>query len=423
MEVLAGLEAAAVAAKEAHQLEAQEPQTKVLLGEMLDQLVMRAVVVVEQVKWDRPLTVLARRRWWKWRSVFNYRISNQRWWWWRLRKPVWWCVGLEVEVTGGSGVVVLSEQAAQYPNTAAAVFSGGVATRSYDVVGYTTYEVQATTTTGETVTFYPNAFLAEYLVVAGVGGGGGRAGGGGGAGGYLASANTVAMAVVRGQAYPVIVGAGGAGSPNGVGGVPRGVSGSDSQFASVISTGGGAGGASANGAGLSGGSAGGRQDDGTIPAGNTPFRSPSQGNAGGNGSNDSPEFGGGGGGGVSAVGSDGTSSAGGNGGAGTPNSITGSSLNYAGGGGGGAFAGPIGGSGGSSVGGAGGGVTAPGGNGTANRGGGGGGGGGEPSAGGTGGSGVVVIKIPNTRSATFTGGVTANGNTGGSITPDTSVGV
>jgi hypothetical protein len=36
-------------------------------------------------------------------------------------------------------------------------------------VGYTTYEVQATTTTGETVTFYPNAFLAEYLVVAGGG--------------------------------------------------------------------------------------------------------------------------------------------------------------------------------------------------------------------------------------------------------------
>jgi hypothetical protein len=65
---------------------------------------------------------------------------------------------------GGSGVVVL-----RVPDTAAAVFSGGVATRSYDVVGYTTYEVQATTTTGETVTFYPNAFLAEYLVVAGGG--------------------------------------------------------------------------------------------------------------------------------------------------------------------------------------------------------------------------------------------------------------
>jgi hypothetical protein len=43
------------------------------------------------------------------------------------------------------------------------------------------------------------------------------------------------------------------------------------------------------------------------------------------------------------------------------------------------------------------------------------------SKGGAGGSGVVVIKIPNTKSAAFTGGVTANGNTGGSITPDTSV--
>jgi hypothetical protein len=91
---------------------------------------------------------------------------------------------------------------------------GGVATRSYDVVGYTTYEVQATTTTGETVTFYPNAFLAEYLVVAGGGAGGwsgnfAPGGGGGGAGGYLASADAVAMAVVTGQAYPVIVGGGG----------------------------------------------------------------------------------------------------------------------------------------------------------------------------------------------------------------------
>jgi hypothetical protein len=98
---------------------------------------------------------------------------------------------------GGAGVVVL-----RVPNTAAAVFSGGVATRSYDVVGYTTYEVQATTTTGETVTFYPNAFLAEYLVVAGGASGGrnnGNGAGGGGAGGYLASANAVAMAVVTGQ--------------------------------------------------------------------------------------------------------------------------------------------------------------------------------------------------------------------------------
>jgi hypothetical protein len=131
---------------------------------------------------------------------------NWRWRWWRR------IFGGQHQAlqtgnggSGGSGVVVL-----RVPNTAAAVFSGGVATRSYDVVGYTTYEVQATTTTGETVTFYPNAFLAEYLVVAGGGGGGGNVyGGGGGGWRFLASASAVAMAVVTGQAYPVIVGGGG----------------------------------------------------------------------------------------------------------------------------------------------------------------------------------------------------------------------
>jgi hypothetical protein len=91
--------------------------------------------------------------------------SRHRWncsYSWRGR---WgWRGGPHAGSAGGSGVVVL-----RVPNTAAAVFSSGVATRSYDVVGYTTYEVQATTTTGETVTFYPNAFLAEYLVVAVVG--------------------------------------------------------------------------------------------------------------------------------------------------------------------------------------------------------------------------------------------------------------
>jgi hypothetical protein len=84
-----------------------------------------------------------------------------------------------VVVVVDKALLSLAAQAAQeslvlrVPDTAAAVFSGGVATRSYDVVGYNIYEVQATTTTGETVTFYPNAFLAEYLVVAGGGGGGG----------------------------------------------------------------------------------------------------------------------------------------------------------------------------------------------------------------------------------------------------------
>jgi hypothetical protein len=146
----------------------------------------------------------------------NCRNATWRWRWrWLLVTASPGNVRLR---SGGSGVVVL-----RVPNTAAAVFSGGVATRSYDVVGYTTYEVQATTTTGETVTFYPNAFLAEYLVVAGGGGGGGSATNGdwillvavGAAGGYLASADAVAMAVVTGQAYPVIVGGGGAGGGTG----------------------------------------------------------------------------------------------------------------------------------------------------------------------------------------------------------------
>jgi hypothetical protein len=232
---------------------------------------------------------------------------------------------------GGSGVVVL-----RVPNTAAAVFSGGVATRSYDVVGYTTYEVQATTTTGETVTFYPNAFLAEYLVVAGGGSGGSSTtfqvgGGGGGGGGYLASADAVAMAVVTGQAYPIIVGAGGA-----VANAAVGNDGSPSQFASILATGGGGGGhlggPAPDKAGRSGGSGGGgsAQDSVNIlgGAGNTPFRSPSQGNNGGDSNTSTaPNYGSGGGGGANAVGGNGSNTAGGAGGAGKSNAITGVSPN------------------------------------------------------------------------------------------------
>jgi hypothetical protein len=224
--------------------------------------------------------------------------------------------------SGGSGVVVL-----RVPNTAAAVFSGGVATRSYDVVGYTTYEVQATTTTGETVTFYPNAFLVEYLVVAGGGGGGGdgntTGGAGGGAGGYLASADAVAMAVVTGQAYPIIVGGGGTGRTSRT---DNGSNGSDSQFASIRSSGGGRGAYSQGVNGVSGGSGGGgNYSPSAGGSGNNPFRSPSQGNDGGAGTSahlrTEVEV-------VAAVrvGLDqwaGTGPAGGNGGAGTSNDISG----------------------------------------------------------------------------------------------------
>jgi hypothetical protein len=92
--------------------------------------------------------------------------------------------------------------------------------------------------------------------------------------------------------------------------------------------------------------------------------------------------------------------------------ITGSSVTYAGGGGG--HSQTTGGSGGAGGGGAGG-VGAGGGtNGSSNTGGGGGGAGGSVS--GSGGSGVVVIKIPSTKSATFSAGVTQSSATAGGFT-------
>ena len=77
------------------------------------------------------------------------------------------------------------------------------------------------------------------------------------------------------------------------------------------------------------------------------------------------------------------------------------------------------GTGGSSIGGDGG---ATGGNGSVNTGSGGGGGVSSSGSGGNGGSGVVVIRVPTGITATFSGGVTANGSTGGTIAPDTSTG-
>ena len=115
----------------------------------------------------------------------------------------------------------------------------------------------------------------------------------------------------------------------------------------------------------------------------------------------------GGGGGSSAIGSNGSGGTGGNGGAGTANTITGSSVLYAGGGGGGASA-----TGGTNA--AGGGTGGVNGNagaaGTANSGSGGGGGAGNLTAGqnfagGNGGSGVVIISVP---SSAYTGNVTGS---------------
>ena len=234
----------------------------------------------------------------------------------------------------------------------------------------------------------------EYLVVAG---GGGAGGGGGGAGGYRTGTG---FSVGTGS-YTVTVGGGGNGGSGGP--IPSGNAGSNSVFSTITAAGGGAGG-SAGGNGGNGGSGGaGGQDAGSAGSGNTPPVSPPQGNNGGvtqrNGYG-----GGGGGGGAGQAGSNATSATpviarGGQGGNGTANSISGSSVTYAGGGGGGCNTntGPAPGPG---VGGSGGGGTGAyqhqtnGSNGTTNTGGGGGGAEYDGPVGGNGGSGIVILSYP-----------------------------
>jgi hypothetical protein len=232
-------------------------------------------------------------------------------------------------------------------------------------------------------TFTPaKALSCDYLVVAGGGGGGGGAGGGGGSGGYKTSIGGSALSLST-TGYTVTIGAGGTSTSS-----TTGTNGSDSVFSTITSTGGGGGGTYGV-AGSSGASGGG----GGTPSAAGGAASPSgQGNAGGSGS--TPINGAGGGGG-SAVGANASSIAGGNGGAGIANSITGTSVTYAGGGGGSnSGVGGTGGTGGAGGGGNGGtrsnnNATA----GTANTGGGGGGGEGNIGySGGAGGSGLVIVR-------------------------------
>ena len=251
---------------------------------------------------------------------------------------------------------------------------------------------------------------AEFLIIAGGGGGGrdnyspaARRAGGGGAGGYRYFSYQTLNA---GNSYTALVGAGGTSSTN------SGISGTDSVFAGVVSTGGGYGGgtaaASINYVGGDGGSGGGGADEGGN--GNTPSTNPSQGNKGGAGWYDgSSTFGGGGGGGAGATGNGGLPAnsyiaTNGNGGIGsnaqsTWGSVTGTGqlvggvYYYAGGGGGGGGYASVGGFGGGGAGATGNdGVS-----GTANTGGGGGGTRGVSGyVGGTGGSGLIIVRYPLT---------------------------
>jgi hypothetical protein len=270
--------------------------------------------------------------------------------------------------------------------------------------------------------FDPNAdsttFTADFLVIAGGGGGSANRGaGGGGAGGYRTSAGTsgggasaeTALTLAVGTAYTVTVGGGGVAGNTNTSVNPT--NGSNSVFSTITCTGGGRGRSNLEGSspwdGYSGGSGGGAA--GIVGVGGTGGAgTANQGYAGGNVSGaatNTNNEGGAGGGGAGAVGANATTAGtGSNGGNGVASSITGSSVTRAGGGGGGGWSAA--GSGGSGGGGAGAITNGTATSGTVNTGSGGGGGGGQPAVGGAGGSGVVIIKIPNTRTALFSSGVT-----------------
>ena len=233
-------------------------------------------------------------------------------------------------------------------------------------------------------------FQVQYLVIAGGAAGAQDSAGGGGAGGYRssvngemsgggASAESPFLALVATQ-YSIIVGNGGA-RPSG----PGQNNGQNSQFASIVSLGGGSPGGSAGfGAnGYNGGSGGGAYN-GTPGSGNQ-----GQGHSGANTST------GGGGGGAGSAGS------GNNGGSGVSSSITGTAITRAGGGGG------LTGTGGSGGGGTNTGYQATSNNGVVNTGGGGSGHSGSWGGSGNGGSGVVILKYPDSRSLSSDGTLVA----------------
>jgi len=265
------------------------------------------------------------------------------------------------------------------------------------------------------------SYSIEMLIVGGGGGGGGWTGGGGGAGGYRTSTQTVSPGE---GTLTITVGAGGAGGPYGTSS-SRGVNGSASSVTGTpitdfSSAGGGGGGGYTSGSqqsGADGGSGGGSGHRDTNPgSGNVPSTTPVQGYDGGDGSSQSYNMGGGGG--AGAVGNDGYNNAsGGEGGTGIANTITGSSVTYAGGGSGALQSNRSGT--GYNPGGAGGGGNGGAYQGTSGSAGGvntGGGGGGNRDAGAyAGGSGVVILKVPTSSyTSTVTGSptvTTSGGNT------------
>ena len=274
-----------------------------------------------------------------------------------------------------------------YSGTGAVTATGGTITTDGD------YTIHSFTAVGSTNYVTDTAQTIDYLLVGGGGGGAGsqvqnpgnhQHGSGGGGGGGMRYLTGVSLAA---GTFAVVVGDGGGGGPatNGT----QGGDGGDSSFNSQTATGGGGGGSSGIG-GRSGGSGGGAGPNAhSGGAGNTPSTSPSQGFAGGTTSGSGGS--GAGGGGAGEAGNNNSSGSGVDGGDGLANSITGSSVTYAGGGGSGGKLGDANGSGG-----AGGGGNA-GSTGTDGLGGGGGacdGGSGQGGSQVDGGSGIVIIRRP-----------------------------
>jgi hypothetical protein len=288
-------------------------------------------------------------------------------------------------------------------------------------------DVRQTSITGTVLISSPNVIIngplprasdVSYLLVAGGGSGGSRHAGGGGAGGYLTNNS---YPVTPGAQYTVVVGGGGAVAP---GTTVSGINGSNTYISSpsittinAVGGGGGAGGASSAKNGGSGGGGGGFQ--GAFGTGYNYPGPTQQGYPGGAPDQGPSGFSGNGGGGAAGTGVP-NPGGGGAGGVGLYNSITGSSVAYAGGGGGGGYFAVPGGAGG--VGGGGAGYTGPSApaavTGSTNTGGGGGGSGGTPAYdefGGAGGSGVVIIAHPTAYVTATTSGanvsvVTVSGN-------------
>jgi hypothetical protein len=282
-----------------------------------------------------------------------------------------------ITLTPGGGNFAQYTTATLYGVANVPASSSAYATGGNQIYTDNTYWYHVFTSSG---TFTPTRSLTcDYLVVAGGGGGGwalatnSYGGGGGGAGGLRSTVGTTggggslesALSVTASTGYTVTVGAGGATTTTSA------TSGNDSVFATITSTGGGAG---ARGTlvaqnGSNGGSGGASTNGGTAGTGTA-----NQGFAGASSGTTSGAAGGGGGaGGVGSVESSPTPT-GGTGGIGVANSITGTSVSRAGGGGGGGYSTAAGGtatSGGGAGGGVGGTVLPQ--SGTANTGGGGGG--------------------------------------------------